>query len=80
MCWGGLFIQAGGSLSGVITNSDASRSAMILEFVAATISSERWEVAEFQMHMNVCLAMATNRPAINLYPFCYVTMTLSINS
>ena len=26
---------------------------MILEFVAATVSSERWEVAESQVHMNV---------------------------
>ena len=57
MCWGGIFIQAGGSLSGVITNSDVSCSAMILEFVAATVSSERWEVAESQMHMNVFLAV-----------------------
>ena len=39
MCCGSLFIQAGGSLSGVITNSDVSRSAMILEFVAATVSA-----------------------------------------
>ena len=59
MCRGGIFIQAGGSLSGVITNSDVSCSAMILQFVAATVSSERWEVAESQMDMNVFLAMAT---------------------
>ena len=59
MCRGGIFIQAGGSLSGVITNSDLSCSAMILQFVAATVSSERWEVAESQMDMNVFLAMAT---------------------
>ena len=57
MCGGSVFIQAGGSLSGVITNSDVSCSAMILEFEAATVSSERWEVAESQVHMNVCLAV-----------------------
>ena len=72
MCGGGVFIQAGGSLSGVITNSDVSCSAMILEFVAATVSSERWEVAESQMHMNVCLAMATTTVLQLSHPHSYI--------
>ena len=57
MCCGGIFILAGGSLSGVITNSDVSRSAMILELVAPTVL--QW-VAESQVHMNVFLAMEQN--------------------